>query len=87
MRLSVLSQSPSGDKPPETDVEKVRKNAQRMYLEEQKYWKDNEEMIQKQMAEDREKQLKEYVKLVARSLASLLTCKSRFATFSSQDEG
>lgn len=40
-------------------MEKVRKNAQRMYLEEQKYWKDNEEVINKQMAEDRERQLKE----------------------------
>jgi mitochondrial import inner membrane translocase subunit TIM50 len=49
----------SRDTPPETDVEKVRKNAQRMYLEEQKYWKDNEEIIKKQMDDDREKQLKE----------------------------
>ncbi|ORY80675.1 HAD-like domain-containing protein [Leucosporidium creatinivorum] len=49
----------SRDTPPETDVEKVRKNAQRMYLEEQKYWKDNEEIIKKQMDEDRERQLKE----------------------------
>jgi import inner membrane translocase subunit TIM50 len=45
--------------PPETDVEKVRKNAQRMYLEEQKYWKDNEESIKKSMDDDRERQLKE----------------------------
>ena len=30
-----------------------------MYLEEQKYWKDNEEAIKKQMDEDRERQLKE----------------------------
>jgi import inner membrane translocase subunit TIM50 len=47
--------------PPETDVEKVRKNAQRMYLEEQKYWKDNEESIKKSMDDDRERQLKELV--------------------------
>lgn len=40
-------------------MEKVRKSAQRMYQEEQKYWKDNEEMIKKQMDDDREKQLKE----------------------------
>lgn len=47
------------DKPPELFIEKVRKNAQRMYLEEQKYWKDNEATIKRQMDEDRERQLKE----------------------------
>lgn len=57
--LVVSLSSQSRDTPPETDVEKVRKNAQRMYLEEQKYWKDNEEIIKKQMDDDREKQLKE----------------------------
>lgn len=40
-------------------MERVRKNAQRMYLEEQKYWKDNEAIIKEQMDQDREKQLKE----------------------------
>ena len=30
-----------------------------MYLEEQKYWKDNEAIIKKQMDDDRERQLKE----------------------------
>lgn len=42
-------------------MEAKRKIYQRMYLEEQKYWKDNEEIIKKQMDEDREKQLKECV--------------------------
>lgn len=32
-----------------------------MYLEEQKYWKENEEIIKKQMDDDRERQLKEWV--------------------------
>jgi len=57
--LGSLVRSPSKDVAPETDIEKVRKNAQRMYLEEQKYWKDNEETIKKQMEDDRERQLKE----------------------------
>ncbi|KAM0792701.1 hypothetical protein ACM66B_002481 [Microbotryomycetes sp. NB124-2] len=57
--LGSLTKSPSRETPPETDVEKVRRNAQRLYLEEQKYWKDNEETIKKQMAEDRDRQLAE----------------------------
>lgn len=47
------------DEPPELYIEQVRKHSQRMYLEEQKYWKDNAALIQKQMDDDREKQLKE----------------------------
>ncbi|KAI5475945.1 hypothetical protein MNV49_000552 [Pseudohyphozyma bogoriensis] len=57
--LGGLVKSGSREAPPETDVEKTRKMAQRLYLEEQKYWKDNEELIKKQMEEDRERQLKE----------------------------
>jgi len=47
------------DSAPETDVEKVRKSAQKLYLEEQKYWKDNEEVINKQIEEDRQRQMNE----------------------------
>ena len=54
-------QPPNRDTPPDTEMEAKRKIYQRMYLEEQKYWKDNEEIIKKQMDEDREKQLKECV--------------------------
>ena len=42
-------------------MEAKRKIYQRMYLEEQKYWKDNEDVIKKQMDEDRERQMKESV--------------------------
>ncbi|GAA6043039.1 hypothetical protein JCM8097_005127 [Rhodosporidiobolus ruineniae] len=54
-----LTQTTMRDSPPETDVEKVRKNAQKLYLDEQKYWKDNEELINKQIEEDKQRQLKE----------------------------
>lgn len=47
------------DSVPETDVEKVRKSAQKLYLEEQKYWKDNEELINKQIEEDKQRQMAE----------------------------
>lgn len=47
------------DSVPETDVEKVRKSAQKLYLEEQKYWKDNEELINKQIEEDKARQMAE----------------------------
>ncbi|KAM0749849.1 HAD-like protein [Meredithblackwellia eburnea MCA 4105] len=57
--LGSLVKPPNRDSPPETDMEQKRKIYQRMYLEEQKYWKDNEEFIKKQMDEDRERQLKE----------------------------
>ncbi|CEQ39318.1 SPOSA6832_00823, partial [Sporobolomyces salmonicolor] len=49
------------DSPPETDVERVRKNAQKLYLDEQKYWKDNEAAINQQIEEDKQRQLKECV--------------------------
>ncbi|GAA5936862.1 protein translocase subunit TIM50 [Sporobolomyces koalae] len=54
-----LTETTIRDTPPETDVEKVRKSAQKLYLEEQKYWKDNEEIINKQMEEDRQRQMNE----------------------------
>ncbi|KPV76931.1 uncharacterized protein RHOBADRAFT_42144 [Rhodotorula graminis WP1] len=47
------------DAPPETDVEKVRKTAQKLYLDEQKYWRDNAETINAQIEEDKQRQLKE----------------------------
>lgn len=50
------------DAPPETDIEKMRKTAQKLYLDEQKYWKDNAEIIQKQIEEDKQRQLKECVR-------------------------
>lgn len=49
------------DAPPETEVEQMRKAAQRLYLEEQKYWKDNAAIIEQQIEEDKQRQLKEYV--------------------------
>ncbi|GAA5982628.1 hypothetical protein JCM11641_002605 [Rhodosporidiobolus odoratus] len=54
-----LTKTTMRDSAPETDVEKVRKNAQKLYLDEQKYWKDNEELINKQIEEDKQRQLKE----------------------------
>ncbi|GAA6012518.1 hypothetical protein JCM10207_009027 [Rhodosporidiobolus poonsookiae] len=54
-----LTKTTMRDTPPETDVEKIRKNAQKLYLEEQKYWKDNEETIKQQIEEDKQRQLKE----------------------------
>lgn len=53
----VKNPSPTG--PPLTEVERVRQNAQKIYLEEQKYWRDNEALIKQQMEEDRQRQLKE----------------------------
>ncbi|GAA6047752.1 hypothetical protein JCM3770_001760 [Rhodotorula araucariae] len=47
------------DAPPETDVEKVRKTAQKLYLDEQKYWRENAETINAQIEEDKQRQLKE----------------------------
>ncbi|KAK4695069.1 ubiquinol oxidase, partial [Phenoliferia sp. Uapishka_3] len=57
--LGSLVKPPNRDTPPDTEMEAKRKIYQRMYLEEQKYWKDNEEIIKKQMDEDRERQLKD----------------------------
>ncbi|GAA5857395.1 hypothetical protein JCM8547_002257 [Rhodosporidiobolus lusitaniae] len=54
-----LTKTTIRDTAPETDVEAVRKNAQKLYLDEQKYWKDNEAMIQQQIEEDKQRQLKE----------------------------
>ncbi|GAA5884911.1 hypothetical protein JCM6882_007148 [Rhodosporidiobolus microsporus] len=54
-----LTKTTIRDSAPETDVEKVRKNAQKLYLDEQKYWKDNEAVIQQQIEEDKQRQLKE----------------------------
>ncbi|BGP13363.1 hypothetical protein JCM10213_005792 [Rhodosporidiobolus nylandii] len=54
-----LTKTSMRDSPPETDVEKVRKNAQKLYLDEQKYWKDNAEIINQQIEEDKQRQLKE----------------------------
>ncbi|SGY67663.1 BQ5605_C004g02795 [Microbotryum silenes-dioicae] len=51
-------QKPS-DQPPELDIEKQRRISQKLYEEEQKYWKDNEALIKKQIEEDKERQLKE----------------------------
>ena len=49
------------DAPPETDVEQMRKAAQKLYLEEQKYWKDNAALIEQQIEEDKQRQIKECV--------------------------
>ncbi|KAL8279867.1 hypothetical protein RQP46_007717 [Phenoliferia psychrophenolica] len=57
--LGSIVKPPNRDTPPDTDMEAKRKIYQRMYLEEQKYWKDNEEIIKKQMDEDRDRQMKE----------------------------
>ncbi|SCV72627.1 BQ2448_4164 [Microbotryum intermedium] len=53
-----IAKKPS-DQPPELDIEKQRRISQKMYEEEQKYWKDNEALIKKQIEEDKERQLKE----------------------------
>lgn len=47
------------DEPPKLVVEKDRARAQQAYLEEQKYWKENEASFKKLMEEDRERQLAE----------------------------
>lgn len=52
--------SPAGG-PPLTMLERARKAAQEHYAEETKYFKDNAAIIQKQMDEDRDRQLKECV--------------------------
>lgn len=52
------------DAPPETDVEQMRKAAQKLYLEEQKYWKDNAALIEQQIEEDKQRQIKECVRLL-----------------------
>ncbi|GAA5901738.1 protein translocase subunit TIM50 [Sporobolomyces salmoneus] len=54
-----LTKTTIRDSAPETDVEKVRKSAQKLYLDEQKYWKDNEEVINKQIEEDKQRQMNE----------------------------
>ncbi|BGP22278.1 mitochondrial translocase complex component TIM50 [Rhodotorula toruloides] len=54
-----LTATTMSDAPPETDIEKMRKTAQKLYLDEQKYWKDNAEIIQKQIEDDKQRQLKE----------------------------
>ncbi|GAA5876747.1 hypothetical protein JCM1840_002033 [Sporobolomyces johnsonii] len=54
-----LTKTSIRDSPPETDVERVRKSAQKLYLDEQKYWKDNEAAINQQIEEDKQRQLKE----------------------------
>lgn len=54
-----LTKTTIRDSAPETDVEKVRKSAQKLYLDEQKYWKDNEEIINKQIEEDKQRQMNE----------------------------
>ncbi|GAA5850205.1 hypothetical protein JCM3766R1_006809 [Sporobolomyces carnicolor] len=54
-----LTKTTIRDSAPETDVERVRKSAQKLYLDEQKYWKDNEEIINKQIEEDKQRQLNE----------------------------
>ncbi|KDE03470.1 hypothetical protein MVLG_06032 [Microbotryum lychnidis-dioicae p1A1 Lamole] len=53
-----IAKKPS-DQPPELDIEKQRRISQKLYEEEQKYWKDNEALIKKQIEEDKERQLKE----------------------------
>lgn len=45
--------------PPPSYLDVKRGQAQAMYLQEQKYWKENEAEIKKMMDEDRERQLKE----------------------------
>ncbi|GAA5998163.1 protein translocase subunit TIM50 [Rhodotorula paludigena] len=59
------------DAPPETDVEKVRKTAQKLYLDEQKYWRDNAETINQQIEEDKQRQLRE----MSTSLAGMMGLK------------
>jgi import inner membrane translocase subunit TIM50 len=54
---STLKQDKPG--PPPSYLDTKRGQAQAMYLQEQKYWKDNEAEIKKMMDEDRERQLKE----------------------------
>jgi import inner membrane translocase subunit TIM50 len=58
----VLGQDPyASEEPPKTPVEQGRERAQKMYLEEQKYWKDHADEFKKLMEEDKEKQMLEYV--------------------------
>ncbi|GAA5979404.1 hypothetical protein JCM10908_002911 [Rhodotorula pacifica] len=57
--FSGLTQGTIRDAPPETDVEQMRKAAQKLYLEEQKYWKDNAALIEQQIEEDKQRQIKE----------------------------
>lgn len=57
-QLSTLPK-PTAPGPPPSYVDLKRAEAQAMYLEEQKYWKENEGEIKRLMEEDRERQLKE----------------------------
>jgi import inner membrane translocase subunit TIM50 len=47
------------DESPQLLVEKDRARAQQAYVEEQKYWKENEGTFKKLMEEDRERQMAE----------------------------
>ncbi|MBW0481754.1 hypothetical protein O181_021469 [Austropuccinia psidii MF-1] len=50
---------PKTDEPPKLLVEKDRARAQKAYLDEQKYWKENEATFKKLMEEDRARQMAE----------------------------
>lgn len=56
----------------------MRKAAQKLYLEEQKYWKDNAALIEQQIEEDKQRQIKECVRSCLRfggpSRMPSLTC-------------
>ncbi|GAA96290.1 uncharacterized protein L969DRAFT_84138 [Mixia osmundae IAM 14324] len=54
-----LSSAPRSSAPPRLPIEIDRERAQAIYLDEQKYWKDNEESIKKMMQEDIDKQTRE----------------------------
>lgn len=74
--LAGENQTTIRDSAPETDVERVRKSAQKLYLDEQKYWKDNEEIINKQIEEDKQRQLNESV-LIPFLSPSLVPCEEK----------
>lgn len=57
--IQLLGGKPSVEKPPELQIEQIRKQAVNSYLAEKKYWSDNEVSIKAQMEEDRDRQLKE----------------------------
>jgi hypothetical protein len=60
--VCVRQQDPySSEEPPKTPVELGRERAQKMYLEEQKMWREHADEFKRMVEEDKEKQMQEYV--------------------------
>ena len=64
--------------PPKTALEKYRDSAQANYLEEQKYWAENKEAIEKAIQEDMEKQKRERTSSIFNFLSSIVPVPREF---------